>query len=166
MHPNPRRVLPVVVVIGIVGALLWGWWSQQAAAADGALHGSGTIEATEVIIAPEIMGRVLEVSVRPGDSVEEGQTLIAFDPTLLEAQRKQAEATLSAAEAMHEAAQAGLAATEANHALLEAGPSEEQRAVAESTVARAQAAADAARAAYDALPEAVRQSAQAQPLSQ
>ena len=111
MHPNPRRVLPVVLIVIIVGVSLWWYFGIRTAAANGALTASGTIEATQVNISPEIGGRVTAVNVVEGSVVEAGQALIQFDTTLLETQRQQAAAALSAAQA--------------NYDLLQAGPSEE-----------------------------------------
>ena len=154
MHPNPRRILPVVAVV-VIGALVWWFVINRPAAADtGALSASGTIEAVSITIAPEIAGRVVEVLVSEGQTVAAGDVLVRFDDTVLTAQRAQAAAGLEALQAAQSAAEAAVDAAQANFALLDAGPSDEQLAVAQTVVDRAQLAADAAQEAYDALPEA------------
>ncbi len=77
------------------------------------LHGSGTVEATEVIIAPELAGRVAEVLVARGDTVESGTPLFRLEDELLTAQRQQALAALDAAQAGLATAQAALVTTQA-----------------------------------------------------
>lgn len=153
MHPNPRKVAPVVVVIILLSALAWWYFGSGRAAADnGAVSASGTIEATQINISPELPGRVIAINVKEGESVKAGDVLIQFDDTLLNAQHAQAEA--------------GLRAAQANLDLLKAGASGEQLAVARTAVKRAKAAADAAQAAYDALPEAAQQITAGQTLKQ
>ncbi len=108
------------------------------AEATGPIQASGFIEAEEVAIAPELGGRVVELSVEEGDEVEAGQVLARLDGTLLEAQ-------IAAAEAALEVAQAQLA-------LAEAGARPEQIRKAEAQLAQAEAARDGAyRAWQDAI---------------
>ena len=154
MHPNPRRVIPVVLLIAIVAAGVW-YFTRPATAENGVLSASGTIEATQINIAPELGGRVQAVNVGEGDVVKAGDVLIAFDDALLTAQRGQAEAALDAAQAGLSAAQAARAAAAANYALLQAGPSAEQLAVAQAGVDAAQTTVDGLQSLYDDLPEAV-----------
>lgn len=153
MHPNPRKVAPIIVLILLLAAAAWWYFGSSRAAADnGAVSASGTIETTQISISPELSGRVSTVNVKEGESVKAGDILIRFDTALLNAQHAQAEA--------------GLRATQANFALLKAGPSDEQLAVAQSAVDRAGAAADAAQSAYDALPEAAQATTTGQTLKQ
>lgn len=165
MHPNPRRVLPIVVLIVLAGVAYY-WWTTQPAAADAGLTASGTIEAHHVTIASDVMGRVLTIEADEGESVTAGQTLVTLDASLIEAQRQQAEAALRAAQGTHQAAQAALAAAQANYDLLAAGPTGEQLDVAASAVKRANAAVEAAESAIDALPDTAKGTAQAQQLTQ
>lgn len=55
---------------------------------------SGTLEADEVRLAPAWAGRVLELRVAEGDSVEAGDTLLVLDASLLGLQRAQSAAGL------------------------------------------------------------------------
>jgi multidrug resistance efflux pump len=164
MHPNPRRVLPVILVLLILGAAAWYFFGRSASADTGVIAASGTIEATEINISPELGGRVKVVHVNEGDVVKAGDRLIEFDTSLLEAQRAQAEAVLKATLAAAQAAQAAQVAAQANFDLLAAGPSAEQLAVAQTVVDKAQVAVDAAREAYDGLSEAARDTTQGQTL--
>jgi len=153
MHPNPRRVIPVVLLVIILAVTWFVLNGRQAAADTGALTASGTIEATTINIAPELGGRVLRVLVNEGEAVKQGDVLVEFDSTLLETQRTQAAAALAAARAGLEASQAAQAAASANHALLQAGASPEQLAVAQAAVDAAQVAVDYLQQTYDDLPE-------------
>lgn len=148
MHPNPRRIVPVIIVVTVIagGAI---WYLNQPSDATGATAGSGTIEATSVTLAPEIAGRVAEVLVDEGDIVKAGDVLVRLDGTTLQAQRGQAVAALEAAEAAARAAQAELA-------LIEAGPTAEQVAVAAAAVDRADVAYDTLRDQYADLSSAAR----------
>jgi multidrug resistance efflux pump len=94
------------------------WYIIQAGRNDsnGPLAVSGTIEGTQVIIAPELGGRVSEVAVEEGEVVQPGQVLVRFDDALMRAQLSQAEAALQLAQA--------------NYDLAAKGPSDEQRQLA------------------------------------
>lgn len=148
MHRNARRILPVVAALAV---LLIGWWlwRSRALAQTNELRASGTIEASEVVAAPELAGRVAAVEVSEGDTVVAGQTIVRLDDSLLAAQRAQAEAA-------HRAALNAAAAARANLELLKAGPTAEQLAVAQTVIDRAEIAADALQETYDNLPEAAR----------
>ncbi|MCB0216719.1 MAG: efflux RND transporter periplasmic adaptor subunit [Chloroflexi bacterium] len=89
-----NRIRPLILLLALVGLLAFGYWRvrQDAAAAEGPVEAAGSIEATQIDVAPELGGRVLEVLAVEGDAVEAGQTLVRLDSSLLEAQRRQAEA--------------------------------------------------------------------------
>lgn len=133
-------LIAAVLIIAIAVAGIWLWQAQAASAqADPPLEATGTIETTEIAIAPELGGRVVEVFAEEGDTLAEGQTLVQLDGALLEAQRAQADAAVAAAQAQRRMA-------EANYNLLRAGaqPDEIDAArqavkVAEAGVAGAQA---------------------------
>jgi multidrug resistance efflux pump len=174
MHPDPRRILPVVLILVLAGLGYWYFFGGgRATANDGAPSASGTIEATTINISPELGGRVVSVNVAEGDPVNVGDVLIQFDTTLLEAQRAQAQAAVTSAEGAHAAAVAGLAAVRAaaeaataNYNLLKAGPSPEQLAVAQTLVDKAQLAVEALQEQYDDLPDAARDTAGGKALQQ
>lgn len=174
MHPNPRKVLPVIILLGLLGLGYWYFFGGgRVTADDGALSASGTIEAVTVNVSPELNGRVVSVAVAEGDSVQAGQVLIQFDPTLLEAQRTQAQAVVVAAEAANAAAQAGQRAAQsaaeaaaANYDLLKAGPSAEQLRVAQTLVDKARLAVEALQETYGDLSEAAQDTASGKALKQ
>jgi HlyD family secretion protein len=69
---------------------------------DQPLQASGTVQATEIPIAPEMEGDVVQVSVSEGDSVKAGDVLFRLDDSLLNAQRVQAEAAVNTARAQRD----------------------------------------------------------------
>ena len=54
----------------------------------GAIQASGTVEAVQVAISPEMSGRVLEVLAEKGASVQAGAPLFTLDDALLQSQRQ------------------------------------------------------------------------------
>jgi len=98
-----RQIIPFLVVAGLVIVAVLYLVGQ--ANANSSLSSSGTVEAVEIRMAPEIGGRVVEVLVDEGDQVEEGQPLLRLDDTLLQNQRDQAVAGLAQAEAAVQAAE-------------------------------------------------------------
>ncbi len=113
MH-SKRAMIPVVLLIlAVVGGGGWFIWQQTRPPEDTSLQGSGTVEAVEVTVSPEVSGRVVEVLVAQGQDVQPGDVLFRLDGALLEAQQRQAEAALDAAQAGWEVAQSGLAAARA-----------------------------------------------------
>jgi HlyD family secretion protein len=102
-HRRARQIIPVVVLLGIV--IIAVLYLVGAANANGSLSSSGTVEAIEIRIAPEIGGLVTEVLVDEGDAVETGQPLLRLDDALLLNQRDQALAGLAQAKAGVEAAE-------------------------------------------------------------
>ena len=68
MHPNPRRVLPVLALVILALLAYWYWNARSAQAALNTLTGSGSIEITQVQIGPELGGKLTEVRVSEGDT--------------------------------------------------------------------------------------------------
>jgi HlyD family secretion protein len=73
-----------------------------------AMQASGQIEAKEIAVAPELSGRVVEVSVKEGDSVKAGDPILRLDDSLLQSQKQAAQAALDSANASMKTAQIGL----------------------------------------------------------
>ncbi|HLE16238.1 MAG TPA: efflux RND transporter periplasmic adaptor subunit [Anaerolineales bacterium] len=113
MHPDPRRVVPIILLVIIATAAIWYLRNASAQEENGPVSASGTVEATKVELASETGGKVDEVLAGEGDSVNAGAVLVQFNDQLVQAQRTQAEAALSQAEA--------------NYALVAAGLTHEQR---------------------------------------
>jgi HlyD family secretion protein len=110
MHPNPRKIAPIVFVVLVIAALAWYFNAGKGKAADGALASSGTIEATRLTISSEIGGRVAEVLAREGDIVQAGQALVRLDDTILQTQLAQAQAQLELAQANYDLVVLGIPA--------------------------------------------------------
>ncbi len=99
--------LPIIIILVIVIAAAGGWYyySSNKTKPTGPLSASGTVETTEISIAPEVAGKILEVNVNEGDAVKKGDVLFTLDNTLLQAQRNVAVAARDTAQAALESAQ-------------------------------------------------------------
>jgi HlyD family secretion protein len=71
------------------------------------LRASGHVEATETRIAPDVGGRILTLTVKEGDRVETGQTLLTLDTRDVELAIARANAERAAADAQLRLVQAG-----------------------------------------------------------
>jgi HlyD family secretion protein len=78
----------------------------QPATASKTLSASGTVAATNVNVAAELGGKVLEVNAAEGDAVKAGDVLFKLDCSLLQAQRDQSQAAVDAANSAVAAASA------------------------------------------------------------
>jgi HlyD family secretion protein len=108
-----RIILIILSISAIAVVAYWYLTTQNNSAVSSTLTGSGTVEATQVIIAPEVTGRIVDILVSEGDSVKAGDTLFKLDDTLLNAQRDQAQTNLAVAQAGVEAANTTLAVAQA-----------------------------------------------------
>ncbi len=125
-----KLIIPIIMIVVLAGA---GYtWTTHASAQTTALTASGTIETTNVMISPEVGGRVLNVFAKQGDSVQAGQLIAQIDDSLIKAQLAQAQQSAAAA-------QAALKVAQANDDLLKAGTPTDQIAAAEQGVKTAQA---------------------------
>jgi len=90
-----RKMAVIVLILIIISA--GSWWFFNAISPDSStdILSSGFIEATEINAAPEMGGRITAIYVGEGEAVSAGAPLFALDDTLLKAQEKQAEASLS-----------------------------------------------------------------------
>jgi multidrug resistance efflux pump len=105
----------IVVFLGLVltVVLLTGCDAIAPAESEG-ISASGVVEAVEVSIAPEVSGKVIEVLVREGDSVQKGDSLVVLENELLGGQQDQAVAAVETAEAALASADAAISAAEVN----------------------------------------------------
>ncbi|GAB4579949.1 MAG: efflux RND transporter periplasmic adaptor subunit [Anaerolineales bacterium] len=148
MHPDPRKIVPVVLLLAMTAYAIYYLTAVSSTQAIGPLSASGTVESVEISLAPEINGRVIEVLVSEGDAVSAGDTLIRLDDTLLQAQLEQARAALAIAEA--------------NYDLVAAGqPAEQQAAAIAAAETELIAAQQALEAIYDTWPEQATRAQQA-----
>jgi HlyD family secretion protein len=75
---------------------------------------SGTVQpVTEVKIAPEVSGEIIELLIEEGDSVKEGETLVKIRPDTWESQLERAQASLSQQQANLEQSKSNLLRTKA-----------------------------------------------------
>ena len=102
-----RRVIPLAFLLLLVAVALF-YLNQIKEPGDTTLSASGTVEALQVVVASEISGRVVEVQVREGSPVEQGQVLIRLDDEILQAQLDRAKAT-------HKSVQAALHTAQVNY---------------------------------------------------
>ena len=115
-----RRVVVVLVVLMVVLATLIAlrlWRQARVLAAP--TGGSGEIEGTAVDLSSRVGARILEVRVREGERVKEGDLLVRLDCADPEAQLAEAEARLAAARSQAVAAGAQIHATERTRAAAE-----------------------------------------------
>ena len=95
---HKRPPLPAIVVIAVLVIIGVYFVASQVLNQDnGQITASGTIEATQVNVAPELAGRVTEVLVDEGQAVRKGDPLLRLDPSLLTAQRAVAAAQVESA---------------------------------------------------------------------
>jgi HlyD family secretion protein len=84
-----RRIVAALVVAGLVASTAAACRSK---ANEGPQRASGYVEATEVRVAPEVGGRVLEVTVREGDAVAAGARVARLDTADVEIALRRAKA--------------------------------------------------------------------------
>ena len=103
-----KRILRSIIPIILILAALWYFWVRPAgslatawnslvnpaSATPGALTASGTVETTEINVAPEVAGKIMAVDVQEGDTVHVGDALVHFDVSILKDQRTIASANL------------------------------------------------------------------------
>ncbi len=117
-----RRILLIVGFVVVVGGLVFA--SLRSARQRGVevdvenaarrelvakVSGSGRVEASKSVdVVANVVGKVLEVAVREGDTVEKGQLILRIDPAEASAVLEQAEASRASAEANERLARAEL----------------------------------------------------------
>ena len=102
--PLPVRIIVLLIVLGTIAYFALGGSLDRNT--DTSLNASGTIESVTVNISPELAGRVQEVLVVEGQSVQMGAPLLSLDDSLLAAQRAVASAQVDSASAALKIAQA------------------------------------------------------------
>jgi HlyD family secretion protein len=120
MHPQRRVIIIIPILILVV---LGGWYLVARNASSrilGPLTATGTVEATEILIAPELSGRVIEVMVDDGSVVKMHEALFKLDSTLLDAERQRAMRVLESAKAGLKVAETGVEAASASLNLAQA----------------------------------------------
>jgi HlyD family secretion protein len=133
-HRN-HLVLILLVIAALIGG---GWWLKAQSTTNSsidAMQATGVIETRQTALANEMGGKIIDVLVEEGDRVEANQPLIRLDDALLQKQREQAQAELSAAQAALK--------------MLEAGATKDQLDAAQAQLSQAQANLTLAQAALD-----------------
>ena len=93
-----KNWIVAIVVIAVVAGAYYGLRIYDASGLPaGIAGGNGRIEATEIDISTKTAGRIKEILVEEGSFVTAGQVLATMDTQQLEAQKKQAEASLQRA---------------------------------------------------------------------
>ena len=126
-----KRIVPVIVILSLVGFFGYRAWQDRLAAIKADLF-YGTVEATEVLISPQLAGQIVEMPIDDGVKVKKGDLLFRIDETLYQAQLEQAEAARRTAES-----QAGV--VDANIALVERNRGRMSRLAAQNVAPRATA---------------------------
>ena len=99
---------------------------------------SGTVQpVTEVKIAPEVSGEIIELLIEEGDSVKEGETLVKIRPDIWQSQLERAEAGLSQQRANLEQSKSNLLRTEATFTRAEAEYKRQEQLWKEKVIAEA-----------------------------
>lgn len=105
-----RRAGIAAGLLLVAAIALFAWQAlQKPGLPEGIASGNGRLEATEVDITTKFGGRLAEVHVREGDSVEAGQALARMDMREVEAELRQARALVTQAQKRRGAAVAVIA---------------------------------------------------------
>jgi HlyD family secretion protein len=85
-----KHIVILIVAAAVVGGTaVYATWFRR----DNGLQGSGTVEARNIRVGSKVGGRIDQVLVREGDSVQPGQVLVTFDDQELRASLEQSRAT-------------------------------------------------------------------------
>ena len=107
-----RRYLPGLLFLAVLGGaafLLWRLFFAGATQPENVITLSGRIEGDPAAIAAKLSGRILEIRVREGDTVNAGDVIALLDDEQIRARETQAQASVTDAEARAEAARAQIA---------------------------------------------------------
>lgn len=107
-----RRYLPgllFVAVLAVAIYLLWRIFFASAGAPQNVLTLSGRIEGDPAAVSAKLSGRILEIHVREGDTVNQGDVIAVLDDAQIRAREEQAQAAVADAEAKAEAARSQIA---------------------------------------------------------
>jgi HlyD family secretion protein len=107
-RPPRSKVLRILAVVGVVMVLLliWKVFFASPRLPDSIVALSGRIEGDDSAVAPKTSGKILEITVREGDSVTAGQVIARLDDAQIRAQEQAARAALLDAQAKAQSATA------------------------------------------------------------
>ncbi len=100
------RIIPllVLIVIAAAGVFVWRTFFAAPPIPDSIVTLSGRIEGDDSAIAPKVNGKILDIRVREGDSVSQGDVIAILDDAQIRAQEDQARAALENAGAQAQSA--------------------------------------------------------------
>lgn len=107
-----RRYLPGLLFLAVLGGaiyLLWRIFFASTGGPENVITLSGRIEGDPAAVAAKLSGRILEVRVREGDSVNQGDVIAVLDDAQIRAREDQARASVADAEARAEAVRSQIA---------------------------------------------------------
>src|SRR5262245_6003010 len=107
-----RTWLPGLLFLAVLGTAayaIWRFFFASTRDPDNVITLSGRIEGDASAVAPKLSGRILEVRVREGDTVNAGDTIALLDDEQIRAREDQARAAVADAESKTEAARAQIA---------------------------------------------------------
>ncbi len=150
MRLAKRTLVTAFAAVAIVAGAAWAWqhFAANGALPEGLIQANGRIEGDHTTVASKLPGRIAEMTVREGDSVQAGQLLARLEDTQLAARKQQADAAVATLQAQLDAARAQLAIARREVPLAEASAG---AVLAKARAAEAQAAKDARR--FDELAE-------------
>ncbi len=108
MHGPRRFLIPIMIILALAVVGIWYMFQVRQAQGNARLEASGSVEAVDVAVAPETGGRVAQVLVQEGDTVQAGDVLFRLDDELLMAQKDRASAALESTRAAQTSAQSAL----------------------------------------------------------
>jgi len=100
------RVLRILAVVGVIMLvlLIWKVFIANPALPDSIVALSGRIEGDDSAVAPKVSGKIMEITVREGDTVTAGQVIARLDDAQIRAQEAAAQAALLDAQAKAQSA--------------------------------------------------------------
>jgi HlyD family secretion protein len=105
-------ILLAVALLAIAAVIIWRVFFVTPALPDSVVAVSGRIEGDDSAVASKATGRILEVRVREGDTVNAGDVIAILDDAQIRAREDQARAALSSAQAKGEGAREQIAVLE------------------------------------------------------
>ena len=94
-----KKAIPITVLLLGLSAYVYFARIRPSREVDPTVRGTGSIEATEVLVAAKVPARIAKINVDEGDAVTAGQVLATLDCSDLEVRHAQAEAQLAQAQA-------------------------------------------------------------------
>jgi HlyD family secretion protein len=123
-------------VVGLVAAITFSACQEKAPAAGGRV--SGQVDATEVQIAPEVGGRIVDMTIAEGDRVKQGDVVARLDTADVDLALRRAQAERSQADAQLRLLQAGARDEDIRQAEAQAAAAAADIAAAEAELASAE----------------------------